>query len=955
MKKRRLSAELNWIKRLQTPFPLGLNDQIYQQGNISSVRSNINVFSLKPDVRRKRRSHGLRRNGLSRRKQRLNRSLDDLLRIANNNGRHELLHALSSIPVSRLKPILDDADRRSLRHSDWFKLKMIMAFSFNKLFPRIPQLPPKTQYIKIKFINQGLDLLNISNIFRDHRVASKIPQYFENLDPPLICYQYKKPIRNIIFNYNQVTSDPDVRSSIQSSCSCADSPFLYPPAGHVVTGDLACIPDKGLRSLFKKGPKYRLPSRIDFTKCRSIVEEALQTYCKRWCKKEGVGVHALNDRKDEFLRIVDIRIENFTTHPHLYKQPPSRSVKALKKKMEKLHSKYVFAPADKAANNVIIIWKRYYVEVLKEELNSTSTYVPAQLTKDKLLLRHIDSLTKSNIKIDKLDLPTFYWLPKLHKNPYKSRFISNSSHCSTTILSKHITSALTTVKDHVIKYSETAFSNSNVNYFWSIKNSSEVIEKLRLRNFQGSQVSSFDFSTLYTSLPHDLIKAKVLSLVKWCFDRESKTYLCTSAKAGFFSNKKYDSYACWTCTELCEAFTFLMENIYVQFDGMVYQQIVGIPMGTNCAPLIAELFLYCYERDFMSNLQKSKRFDLIDKFNDTSRYLDDIFTIDNPTFAEHIPDIYPRELQSNEANTSDKETSFLDLNIKVIGNDIHTSVYDKCDDFGFPIYNFPWLSGDVPRLPSYGIYISQLVRFARCCTSVFDFHSKNLQITSKLLTQGYRYHKLRKTFGKFFRSYSELLSKFGAISFQEYVSKGITHPVFYGDLVYKLRRVKNESNFISSGSKIVKRLRRRQYDPEIIERTIGLVLGPFTALYRSFLKRCTLTNKAVGTIWRALSKPPQRRQGPDPRPLWLLVGTPSAFGPELAYRLRVVQPTLMDVPLFLIYFYITIYVCVPHFYDLSALVGCWSSVSIRRIIYKFLNVCPFDYTAVAVSGKVERS
>ena len=121
---------------------------------------------------------------------------------------------------------------------------------------------------------------------------------------------------------------------------------------------------------------------------------------------------------------------------------------------------------------------------------------------------------------------------------------------------------------------------------------------------------------------------------------------------------------------------------------------------------------------------------------------------------------------------------------------IHTSVYDKCDDFGFPIVNFPSLSGDIPRLLSYGIYISQLVRFARCCTSVFDFHSKSLQITSKLLTQGYRYHKPRKTFGKFLRPYSELLSKFGAISFDEYESKGITHPVFYKDLVYKLRRVK---------------------------------------------------------------------------------------------------------------------------------------------------------------------
>ena len=124
-----------------------------------------------------------------------------------------------------------------------------------------------------------------------------------------------------------------------------------------VTLLVSCIPDKGLRSLFKKGPKYRLPSRIDFTKCRDIVEDALQTYCKRWSKEEGVGVHTLNDWKNEFLRIIDIRIENFTKHPHLYKvqSVPSRSVKSLKKKMEKLHRIYVFAPADKAANNVIMI------------------------------------------------------------------------------------------------------------------------------------------------------------------------------------------------------------------------------------------------------------------------------------------------------------------------------------------------------------------------------------------------------------------------------------------------------------------------------------------------------------------------------------------------------------------------------------------------------------------------
>ena len=110
-------------------------------------------------------------------------------------------------------------------------------------------------------------------------------------------------------------------------------------------------------------------------------------------------------------------------------------------------------------------------------------------------------------------------------------------------------------------------------------------------------------------------------------------------------------------------------------------------------------------------------------FNDTFMYLNDIFTIDNPEFEKHIPDIYPAELWLNKANISDKETSFFDFNIKVIGKDNHTNVYDKRDDFGCPIINFPWLNGDVPRLPSYVIYISQLVRFAMCCTSFLDFHS----------------------------------------------------------------------------------------------------------------------------------------------------------------------------------------------------------------------------------------
>ena len=183
--------------------------------------------------------------------------------------------------------------------------------------------------------------------------------------------------------------------------------------------------------------------------------------------------------------------------------------------------------------------------------------------------------------------------------------------------------------------------------------------------------------------------------------------------------------------------------------------------------------------------------------------------------------------------------------------------------------------------------------------------------------------------------------------------KGISHPVFYGDLVYKLRRVKDPPNFISSGSKIVKRLRRRQYDPLIIERTIGLVLGPSTALNSPFLKHCTLTNKAVGTIWRALSKPPQRRQGPDLRPLWLLVGTPSAIRPELAFSRAEHSLPYSDVTISIFAtLYLSSMLYVYRFLWPLRLGWLLVCCLYKEVIYKFLNVCPFDYTAVAGLGRL---
>ena len=179
--------------------------------------------------------------------------------------------------------------------------------------------------------------------------------------------------------------------------------------------------------------------------------------------------------------------------------------------------------------------------------------------------------------------------------------------------------------------------------------------------------------------------------------------------------------------------------------------------------------------------------DVIDAFNTTSRYLDDILNINNVYFENMVSQIYPLELQLNKANASDTEAAFLDLHLSISNSIVSTKIYDKHDDFDFEIVNFPFLDGDVPRSTSYGVYISQLIRFARASSYVTDFNTRNKLLTQKLLKQGYRYHKLRKTFSKFYRRYFDLISKF-QVGLKSLLRQGLSEPDFYGDLVYKLKR-----------------------------------------------------------------------------------------------------------------------------------------------------------------------
>ena len=224
----------------------------------------------------------------------------------------------------------------------------------------------------------------------------------------------------------------------------------------------------------------------------------------------------------------------------------------------------------------------------------------------------------------------------------------------------------------------------------------------------------------------------------------------------------------------------------------------------------------------MMSLSDDKQADVIDAFNTTSRYLDDILNINNVYFENMVSQIYPSELQLNKANASDTEAAF----------------YDKRDDFDFEIVNFPFLDGDVPRSTSYGVYISQLIRFARASSYVTDFNIRNKLLTQKLLKQGYRYHKLRKTFSKFYRRYFDLISKF-QVGLKSLLRQGLSEPDFYGDLVYKLKKIVGSNNFSAQFIKIISHYKKIGYNINILQQTACLVVNPIKVDNFAFLFNCT--------------------------------------------------------------------------------------------------------------------
>ena len=135
--------------------------------------------------------------------------------------------------------------------------------------------------------------------------------------------------------------------------------------------------------------------------------------------------------------------------------------------------------------------------------------------------------------------------------------------------------------------------------------------------FSCTQFVYIRFFYIIYYLAHNLIKDKLVDLIERTFQREGSLYIACNDRNAFFTSDAVRNYNLWSCQKVCEALTFLLDNIYIRFGSKLYRQIVGIPMGINCAPLVADLFSFCYERDFMLSLSEENQSGVIEAFNST--------------------------------------------------------------------------------------------------------------------------------------------------------------------------------------------------------------------------------------------------------------------------------------------------------------------------------------------------
>ena len=260
----------------------------------------------------------------------------------------------------------------------------------------------------------------------------------------------------------------------------------------------------------------------------------------------------------------------------------------------------------------------------------------------------------------------------------------------------------------------------------------------------------------------DKLKNSLQQFVLKLFKNSDQKYINVNAsrKKAFWSNIKYSGHKIYDYDFLIEAINYLIDNTYVTYGPLLFRQTKGIPIGGSSSQDFADIHLIWREYSYMINLINSN-FYLAKELSNSSRYIDDIDTLNFDGFSSIALKIYDKELTLEPSQTSGLEDDFLDVNVKIIDNKFVTKVYHKVDKFNFKVVSFPFPDSNIHSKILSNTFYSQLIRYLNICTYSSDFFSRFQMIYLKLCERGYSSEILKKTVRKFILVHPTMLEKYG--------------------------------------------------------------------------------------------------------------------------------------------------------------------------------------------------
>ena len=761
MTRYRKDREDFWMKRLRVIYPYGLCDKYKGDKKLSD---DAPIGKLFPPLPR----YGERFPGLDTRTRNGSRNRDENTNFINIFETHFFDLFLSFEPHSRAAAIrkhLDQLNKKEVKkvvseivdelpscpddRLRWYlyTLDIINTKRFKGEKEKEKRSPKFI--LPMTFRNKGLDAIKLGNFFRLEEVRSLLPSSLntdENL--PAIVYSLEGTIRNKIFNYKQTVSDIDTNDPLTygtglTTCDCEGSEFCDPHHGHILTGDLRIIANQKLRKLVARGPNFREAKMIHWGQCKTEISSGLDAYITKVCSNfKDIDAEHLVEWKTKVLELVDADIVRLKNKIKKQRTNPVLKQPEILDYLNLFHKKYVMTPIDKASSNVSVICKRYYVEVILQEIgilgNGSETYEKAERSKDEIIddNRVYSEKLGFNLSEKERDLPTMYWIPKMHKNPIKHRFIVASKSCSTKQLSTAVSNTFKLIHRQTENFHRFSKFDANYNKFWVIQNVDPVLATLNKINGKktAKRISCYDFSTLYTNIPHDKLLEKLNNLVDFAFKGGNCNNICFNFNGTAYWGRKAKK-KCFTKHRLKVALQHLITNCYFTVGNIVMRQKIGIPMGIDPAPFWANLFLYTYEHSYINQLIKEDRVKA-KHFHSTFRFIDDLCTInDGGEFGRVFKDIYPDELELKVEHEGDS-ASFLNLDIRVEEGQFVYKLYDKRDAFPFSIVRMPHLCSNIPKKIFYSALVGEFLRIARATLYLSDFEPKAQDLVKRMINQG---------------------------------------------------------------------------------------------------------------------------------------------------------------------------------------------------------------------------